>query len=186
MIIKEINITQKAIELFLIAIVVSVFLNDIIINEHTLAANHLWYLALAVIILSLYRLDIRPNKQNKIHHQGLKKTGIYSLLFIAIYLCGPLATARYGHVLLTTLGKYEHVNHEFIVKYVSTAYSSQYCTGAVYIKSYQLFGNDRICGVPKSLWFRLKKGDTLTVKGRQTSLAFEYQTVQLINNTSGS
>lgn len=69
---------------------------------------------------------------------------------------------------------------------MSTAYGSQYCTGAVYIKSYQLFGNDRICGVPKSLWFRLKKGDTLTVKGRQTSLAFEYQTVQLINNTSGS
>ncbi|PMG39922.1 hypothetical protein [Shewanella sp. 10N.286.52.B9] len=91
MIIKEINITQKAIELFLIAIVVSVFLNDIIINEHTLAANHLWYLALAVIILSLYRLDIRPSKQNKIHHQGLKKQVfiVYCLLQFTFVVHSP-------------------------------------------------------------------------------------------------
>ncbi|MBQ4891330.1 hypothetical protein J8L86_15860 [Shewanella sp. MMG014] len=164
----------------LILIAISLFLSGIISDESTLVSSSFLYIILGAGAAYLFwkfspGLHSSKNQKQRIKHQISA-----FLVFIFILVAGPLSTARYGHILLSSIGKSKEVNLELTVDYVSSTYSSAYCAGVIYLKGYSNFANGRLCGVSRSIWSQLKSGDHIIVQGLKTYWGFEY--TNLIKN----
>lgn len=60
------------------------------------------------------------------------------------------------------------------VKKSAGSYSSKYCDGGVYVKEYDYFFNNEICGLARDDWKSLEKGSRILLIGEKSSLGFSY------------
>ncbi|KPZ70544.1 hypothetical protein AN944_02292 [Shewanella sp. P1-14-1] len=158
----------------LILIAFSLFLSGIISDESTLVSSSFLYIILGAGAAYLFRKFTPELHSNKSKKERRKHQMSAFLVFIFITVAAPLATARYGHILLTWSGQSKEVELELTVDYVSSTYGSAYCAGAIRLKGYSHFANGKLCGVSRSIWSQLKSGDRIIVQGIKTYWGFEY------------
>ncbi len=60
------------------------------------------------------------------------------------------------------------------VKSIPSSHYSKYCKGAVYIKEYSYFFNDKLCNINTKLWSTLSPGDKIFLVGQISPYSFTY------------
>ena len=136
------------------------------------------YVFIACFIATALIVKLYISATNEIQKRdGAKKTKTnYIVIFITVIFA-------FGYVYLSLMKGVpaalhaltsEEGNLVVTVDFKPSRYSDRRCAGGIYLKGYNYFLNNRICGIGKETWDSLRSGDSLTLFGSKSLFGFRY------------
>ncbi len=106
-------------------------------------------------------------KKSKTSYIAICITVIFAFGYVYLFLMKGIPAAL--HALTSKEGSLV-----VTVDFKPSRYSGSRCAGGIYLKGYNYFLNNKICGIGKETWDSLRPGDSLTLFGSKSLFGFRY------------
>lgn len=170
------RLVGNAFSVTLVGLIVLGAFSNFLVNENVIS-YFIWSgVAVSAMVMAAILKDIMTDGskfRENIDKQGISPViGVIAIVFTvflmvvsAFYKGLPVAlnylSAESG-TLIVTVGR------------KPAGFYSKWCSGGVYVKEFESFTNDQVCGIKENDWKSIKAGDRIELVGAGSAFGFDY------------